>query len=83
MSTSRLATVRGRALRCLICGDREFRSREVKLNTTGAEFLGLAWANRSALALVCDSCGYAHLFTGKHPEPWDPAQGYPAGTVTD
>ncbi|MCK2238704.1 MULTISPECIES: hypothetical protein [unclassified Crossiella] len=83
MSTSRLATVRGRALRCLVCGDREFWSREVKLNTTGAEFLGLAWANRSALGLICESCGHVHLFAGKRPEPWDPKQGYPPGTKTD
>jgi hypothetical protein len=47
----RLVTVRGRALRCVVCGDREFSAREVKLNSTGAEFLGLGWANRSAPAV--------------------------------
>ncbi|GAA4554188.1 hypothetical protein [Amycolatopsis samaneae] len=38
-SKLRLAAVHGRALRCLVCGGREFSSREVKLNSTGAEFL--------------------------------------------
>ncbi|HEY3710914.1 MAG TPA: hypothetical protein VGL64_16150 [Amycolatopsis sp.] len=50
----RLVTVRGRALRCVVCGDREFSAREVKLNSTGAEFLGLGWANRSVPAVKVD-----------------------------
>ncbi|WP_211769625.1 hypothetical protein [Kutzneria sp. CA-103260] len=78
-SNPRLATVHGRALLCLVCGGREFWSREVKLNSTGAELLGLGWANQSALALICDSCGYVHQFAGKGPDMWRRDQGYPAG----
>jgi predicted nucleic-acid-binding Zn-ribbon protein len=74
-----LATVCGRAMRCLVCANREFWSRETKLNSTGAEFLGLAWANQSALALICASCGYVHEFAGEKPKLWDAARGYPSG----
>ncbi|SEP16222.1 Nucleic-acid-binding protein containing Zn-ribbon domain [Amycolatopsis saalfeldensis] len=79
----RLVTVRGRALRCVVCGHREFSSREVKLNSTGAEFLGLGWANRSALAVICGSCGYVHEFAGPRPDLWRPEQGYPAEVEVD
>jgi hypothetical protein len=47
-----------------VCGGREFYDREVKLNSTGMELVGLAWANQSALGLLCASCGYVHEFVG-------------------
>jgi predicted nucleic-acid-binding Zn-ribbon protein len=75
----RLATVRGRALQCLVCGGGEFWDREVKLNSTGMEFLNLAWANRSALGLLCARCGYVHEFVGDAVKLWDRDGGYPAG----
>ncbi|GDY29922.1 hypothetical protein [Gandjariella thermophila] len=75
----KLATLLGRPLRCLVCGGREFWSREVKLNSTGAEFLGLSWANQSAVGLICDACGYVHEFAGPRPELWKPERGYPGG----
>ncbi len=74
-----LATVRGRAMRCLVCAGPGFWKREIKLNSTGAEFLGLAWANQSALGLVCADCGYVHEFVGREVELWDSKRGYPAG----
>ena len=49
-------------LYCVICRGEVFTDREVKLNTTGMELLDLAWANQSALGLVCGRCGYVHLF---------------------
>ncbi|MEU6264105.1 hypothetical protein [Saccharopolyspora shandongensis] len=76
----KLATVLGKAFRCLVCGWREFWSREVKLNSTGAEMFGFAWANQSALGLICDRCGYVHEFAGRRPELYKVATGYPAGT---
>ncbi|MFD0550315.1 hypothetical protein ACFQ0X_14840 [Streptomyces rectiviolaceus] len=39
-----------------------FRDREVKLNSSGMEFMNLAWANESATGLICWQCGYVHLF---------------------
>lgn len=47
-----------------MCGGREFFDREVKLNSSGMEFMGLAWANQSALGLLCATCGYVHEFVG-------------------
>ncbi|PKW17392.1 hypothetical protein [Saccharopolyspora spinosa] len=79
-STPKLATVLGRAFRCLVCGCSEFWDREVKLNTSAAEFFDLAWANRSALGLICARCGYVHEFAGRDkPELWKLDKGYPAG----
>jgi len=74
-----LATVRGQALTCVVCRGRTFWNREIKLNTTGMEFLDLGWANESAVGLVCASCGYVHEFLGGMVELWKADGGYPAG----
>ena len=50
------------ALNASLCQGKLFADREVKLNTSGAEFLGFGWANQSAKGLVCQRCGYVHLF---------------------
>ncbi|MBL1102264.1 hypothetical protein [Streptomyces coffeae] len=47
---------------CMYCKGDLFRDRKVKLNSTGAEFMNLAWANESATGLICWHCGYVHLF---------------------
>jgi hypothetical protein len=73
-----LATVRGRPLQCVVCGGREFWDREVKLNSTGMELLGLGWANQSALGLICAMCGYVHEFIGNAVQLWQPQHGAPA-----
>jgi hypothetical protein len=49
---------------------------EVKLNTTGAEFFGMGWANQSATGLICQVCGYVHVLAF-WAELWDPLDGYP------
>ena len=77
----KLATVLGKAFRCLVCGHPWFWSREVKLNSTGAEFFDMAWANASATGVICDECGYVHEFAGRNrPQLWKETQGYPEGT---
>lgn len=58
------AAVADKWLACLVCGKGEFSERPVKLNTTGAEFLGVEWVNRTATALICTNCGYVHEFLG-------------------
>ncbi len=73
----RLATVHNRPLRCLVCGCGEFWDREVKLNSSGMEFLNLAWANQSALGLLCANCGYVHEFVGNAVQLWNRDRGYP------
>jgi hypothetical protein len=75
---ARLATVHGRALHCLVCGGGEFWDREVMLNSSGMEFMNLAWANQSALGLICTTCGYVHEFVGDAVSLWDRERGYPA-----
>jgi predicted nucleic-acid-binding Zn-ribbon protein len=72
-----LVTVRGREFTCLVCGGREFGTREIKLNTTGMEFFDLGWANRSSLGVICAACGYVHEFLGDAVELWAVDGGYP------
>jgi hypothetical protein len=59
----------------LVCRGQLFTDREIKLNTSGMEFLGLEWANRSGTALICDRCGFVHTFAGNEFELWDPGEG--------
>ena len=47
---------------CGICRGDVFRDREVKLNSSGMEFMNLGWANESATGLICWRCGYVQLF---------------------
>lgn len=64
-------------MRCLVCRGQLFADREIKLNTTGMEFLGMEWANRSGTALICDACGFVHTFAGDGFELWETKGGYP------
>jgi len=52
----------GQILRCPFCAHDRFWRRKALLNTAGAEFMNLAWANRSAFCFVCDSCGHIQWF---------------------
>jgi predicted nucleic-acid-binding Zn-ribbon protein len=65
------AAVHDKPIACLVCGGGEFWTREIKLNTTGMELFDLAWANQSALGLVCASCGYVHEFVGDNVQMWE------------
>lgn len=49
---------------CTHCRGTLFESRQVLLNTRGLTFLNLDWLNRSATALVCESCGLVQIFAG-------------------
>ncbi|MEY9893802.1 putative nucleic-acid-binding Zn-ribbon protein [Catenulispora sp. MAP12-49] len=74
-----LVTINRIPFRCLVCQSEQFFDREVKLNTTGAEFMNLGWSNQSATGLVCARCGYVHLFLNDAIEFWKPGGGYPQG----
>lgn len=54
--------VAGRDMACQLCQGTAFTERKVKLNTGGMSFFNLDWLNRSAAGLICDSCGYVHMF---------------------
>lgn len=62
---------------CSICNGTLFYSREIKLNTTGAEFFNMGWANESADGLACAQCGYLHTFMSGAIELWKADGGYP------
>ena len=49
-------------LRCEICKNDRFFTREAMLNTPGLTFFDLDWANASATCAVCSRCGYIHWF---------------------
>jgi predicted nucleic-acid-binding Zn-ribbon protein len=79
-SSPRLATlgIDRRPFYCRVCDGAQFVDRKVKLNTTAAELFNVGWANESAIGLVCQQCGYLHMFVGRTPELWTPSEGYPA-----
>ncbi|MCX5135092.1 hypothetical protein OOK06_23805 [Streptomyces sp. NBC_00340] len=52
-------------LNCQVCKGDLFRERDVLLNSTGMEFMKLAWADESATGLICWRCGYVHLFVNR------------------
>jgi hypothetical protein len=62
---------------CPVWAGSLYFDREIKLNTTGAEFFDLGWANESATGLVCQRCGYLHTFVSDAVELWQPDAGYP------
>lgn len=53
-------------IHCVVCGSDSFREREVKLNSSVAEFLKLGWVNESATGLICWRCGYVHTFANRN-----------------
>jgi len=56
------ATVGGKILLCVVCGNISFNERTSLLNTRGGELFGVAWADRSATNCICTSCGYVFWF---------------------
>ncbi len=52
----------GHDVACPVCGKDTFWHRYTKLNTTGMSLLGLDWANRDALNLVCATCEHMIWF---------------------
>lgn len=55
-------SIAGKAVTCSHCGNDTFEKADAQLNTPGMTFLGLDWANRTATALICDSCSHVELF---------------------
>jgi len=54
--------IEGRALRCPHCEHDRFWTRMTLMNTKGATFLGVEWANKEATNYVCGRCGYIFWF---------------------
>lgn len=55
-------TVGDRPVRCPHCTGETFLLSQAQLNTRGAEFLNLGWANSSATTMVCGECGQIQWF---------------------
>lgn len=47
---------------CRACGYDRFLRHEIKMQTTGMTFFDLGWLNRSADGVICERCGYVHMF---------------------
>jgi predicted nucleic-acid-binding Zn-ribbon protein len=54
--------VKGHQLSCPICGNKAFFTRQAQLNTAGATFFNLDWANRSATCFICSDCTHISWF---------------------
>ncbi|MFC4912266.1 hypothetical protein [Actinomadura gamaensis] len=49
-------------LRCPVCQGETFHRAFKKLNTSGAELVGLAWANKDATCMICAGCRHILWF---------------------
>ncbi len=55
-------TADGIIVTCSHCGGDAFHTASALLNTPGATFLGLEWANQSAEVNTCAGCGHLEWF---------------------
>jgi uncharacterized protein with PIN domain len=55
----------GKELRCPVCNNHLFFTRQAQLNTAIASFFNLDWANRSATCFVCAKCTHISWFLGE------------------
>lgn len=53
---------------CPCCRNDTFEIDYRQLNTRGATFFGIDWANRSATILVCERCSYISWFMSEPDE---------------
>lgn len=49
-------------LTCPHCAGEYFERDSAQLNTAGFTFLGIDWANQSALTFICTTCGSIQWF---------------------
>lgn len=54
--------IAGNKLVCPVCGSEHFIHRRTLLNTAGATFMKLDWANLNADNYYCANCGYMFWF---------------------
>ena len=54
--------VAGRALGCLVCGNRSFWHKRAQVHGAMSSFFDMEWATPSADCAVCSQCGYIHWF---------------------
>jgi predicted nucleic-acid-binding Zn-ribbon protein len=54
--------VNGKSLRCVVCGNDTFHSREAQLHGAVATFFDIEWTSPTATCYVCADCSYIHWF---------------------
>lgn len=54
-----------KSLVCTVCGNDTFYQREIKMQTTGMTFFDLDFLNESSDGVVCDRCGFVHMFASR------------------
>ncbi|MCK5677342.1 MAG: hypothetical protein KAH72_02575 [Flavobacteriaceae bacterium] len=57
--------VKGKKLKCPICGNEMFYHREAQLNTKAFSMMNIDWANKSANCYVCSNCSNIQWFLEK------------------
>ncbi|MFC5402709.1 hypothetical protein [Cohnella soli] len=57
-----------RTISCPCCGNDSFDKDFRMLNSRGASFLGLDWANKNATILICDNCTHILWFMSEPSE---------------
>ena len=50
------------SLACPICAGKDFEKRRGVMDTAGAAFFGMTWANRGCTELICRGCRYVMTF---------------------
>ena len=55
-------TVKGKALRRLVCGNGLFVRHKAQLNRAVTTFFKMDWTDPSAECATCANCGYIHWF---------------------
>ena len=55
-------SVAGRSVRCPQCTGYRFIEGRAMLNTAGMTFIGMDWADRDAITLLCTECGHIEWF---------------------
>lgn len=71
----------GRLFTCFVCDCKVFAGHNVKLNTAITYRLGDKFAD-SAVSLVCQGCGYVHMFVPGLVQLWPEKDGYPPRPAT-
>jgi predicted nucleic-acid-binding Zn-ribbon protein len=54
--------VAGKQVHCAHCGQTEFESRKILLNTRGATLFNVDWLNKGATTLTCQHCSHIEWF---------------------
>lgn len=60
----KMMEVHSRQIKCVVCSNEYFYTREAQLNTSAASFFNIDWANKSATCLVCSECTHIMWFLG-------------------